>query len=104
MQGHRQTYLAVCTSSYHKSLTFFVPLTATEKQYKIPVRLWLPKSFPKEGPSVQIHPSPDMMLTAVNYMDAGGMVTIPYLKHWKEVRNSMHTWTIINEHLAGEGP
>lgn len=65
---------------------YFTLFTATEKQYKIPVRFWLPKAFPKEGPSVQIHPSPDMVLTAVDYVDADGIVTIPYLKHWKEVR------------------
>jgi ESCRT-I complex subunit TSG101 len=57
----------------------------TGKQFQIPVRLWLPKSFPKDGPSIQVNPTPDMALAEVNYVDADGMMTMPYLKHWKEV-------------------
>lgn len=62
-----------------------IALSVADKPYQIPLRLWLPKAFPKERPTVQIHPSPDMELTSVNYVDADGKVTLPYLTDWKEV-------------------
>lgn len=72
-------------------------ITAADKQYYVPVRLWLPRGFPKERPLVHIKTSPDMALAGVEYVDEEGRVELPYLKGWKEVREGLFTYMLATE-------
>ena len=56
-----------------------------DKQYNIPLRVWLPRAFPKEKPFIFINLTPDLGLSSVDYVDSEGRINLPYLAEWKEV-------------------
>ena len=65
-------------------MTFNVP--GVDHQYNIPIRVWLPKGYPKEKPLVYVNPTADMAIASAGYLEKDGKVDVPYLAEWKEVR------------------
>jgi ESCRT-I complex subunit TSG101 len=53
--------------------------------YNIPVAIFLRKEYPYYCPTCIVQPTPDMMISPSQYVNAQGMVFLPYLHEWKHV-------------------
>lgn len=52
-------------------------------KYNIPVRLWLPETFPYSAPLVFVEPTQDMMIMNSHpFVNANGAVATDYLRQW----------------------
>ncbi|CAN0260751.1 unnamed protein product [Lampetra planeri] len=61
-------------------------------EYNMPVRLWLPESFPYSPPLAFVQPTQDMILNPGHHVDSRGRVYLPYLQHWTHVSELHHVW------------
>jgi ESCRT-I complex subunit TSG101 len=67
--------------------------------FKFPIALWLPQSYPREGPIVYVTPSQDMMIRPGQHVYNNGRVFHPYLAQWPKYWDvSLNDWpsNIIN--------
>lgn len=52
-------------------------------KYNIPVSIWLPERYPRQGPIVYVVPTPDMIIKPKHtFVDASGTVRTQYLQYW----------------------
>ncbi|XP_078712563.1 tumor susceptibility gene 101 protein-like isoform X1 [Lampetra fluviatilis] len=83
----RDVYVA--TNGIDKNLLHLsgtIPVIYEGFEYNMPVRLWLPESFPYSPPLAFVQPTQDMILNPGHHVDSRGRVYLPYLQHWTHVR------------------
>ncbi|XP_061415776.1 tumor susceptibility gene 101 protein-like isoform X2 [Lethenteron reissneri] len=79
----RDVYVA--TNGIDKNLLHLsgtIPVIYEGFEYNMPVRLWLPESFPYSPPLAFVQPTQDMILNPGHHVDSRGRVYLPYLQHW----------------------
>jgi ESCRT-I complex subunit TSG101 len=62
-----------------------IPVHFKGSQYNIPVNIFLSKDYPHHCPTCMVTPTPDMVIKPSQYIDAKGMVFLPYLHEWNHV-------------------
>jgi ESCRT-I complex subunit TSG101 len=93
-------YMYVCTrtciqrlwsSDPWPQLRCTLPLTldfySTGVTYNIPLTIWLRPNHPYVPPMVYVTPTRDMGIQPSQFVDANGVVYLPYLNEWKVVSN-----------------
>lgn len=69
------------------------------QQYNIPITIWLRTKHPQQGPLVYVTPTTGMGINQSQYVDSNGLVYLPYISEWKQVRK-MARWVVRGR---GEG-
>ena len=59
-----------------------VPIMYKEKNYNIPIKIWLPCSYPEEPPFCYVIPTREMELSVSPYVDHSGLVELACLSEW----------------------
>lgn len=72
---------AICT--YSHGISFL-----SGHQYNIPIRIWLRPDHPYVPPLVYVTPTQEMGIQQSQYVDTNGMVYLPYISEWKQVRGA----------------
>ena len=65
-----------------------VPIVYKGQTYHIPLTIWVPQSYPFEGPNIYVSPTPDMAIKPRHqHVDAEGKCYLPALSAW----NAQHS-------------
>ncbi|XP_057693504.1 tumor susceptibility gene 101 protein [Corythoichthys intestinalis] len=72
------------TTKVLMSLTGTIPILFNDKNYNIPINLWLEESYPQSAPICYVRPMREMMILRGNYVSGNGDVMLPYLHEWKQ--------------------
>lgn len=65
------------------SLTGTIPVQIRGVTYNIPLTIWLRPTHPYVPPMVYVTPTRDMGIQQSQFVDANGVVYLPYLNEWK---------------------
>lgn len=65
------------------SLTGTIPVQIRGVTYNIPLTIWLRPNHPYVPPMVYVTPTRDMGIQQSQFVDANGVVYLPYLNEWK---------------------
>jgi ESCRT-I complex subunit TSG101 len=68
-----------------------IPVHIQGSTYNIPVAIFLRKEYPYYCPTCIVQPTPDMMISPSQYVNAQGMVFLPYLHEWKHEASDLTT-------------
>ncbi len=83
---HCSTYnTKVRSLTQQQSTSHLFTLLPTGTNYNIPVTIWLRPTHPYSSPIVYVTPTEDMGIQQSRYVDASGLVYLPYLSEWKQV-------------------
>eukprot|EP00897_Mesotaenium_endlicherianum_P001066 jgi/Mesen1/10960/ME000096S10543 len=67
-----------------------IPMMYQGVKYNIPVTAWLLEGFPRAAPLLYVNPTRDMLIKPRHaFVDASGLVNIPYLREWLYPRSSL---------------
>ncbi|XP_077591988.1 tumor susceptibility gene 101 protein [Stigmatopora nigra] len=72
------------TTKVLMSLTGTIPILFNDKNYNIPIKVWLEESYPQSAPICYVRPTREMVILQGNYISCNGDVLLPYLKEWKQ--------------------
>ena len=61
-----------------------LPVSFRGTQYKFPVAIWIPTTYPREPPMVYVTPTHDMVVRVGQHVTLEGRVYHHYLAHWLE--------------------
>ncbi|KAH3671208.1 hypothetical protein WICMUC_004725 [Wickerhamomyces mucosus] len=81
-----------------------LPTTINNKVYKIPIEIWLPKSYPAESPIVYVTPTEKMNLQPGNHVDNNGKCYSFSLSNWKEFSNILNVLQELSLNFSAEPP
>ncbi|KAL3690517.1 hypothetical protein R1sor_016826 [Riccia sorocarpa] len=82
-----------------------IPMYFQDVKYNIPIVVWLLESYPRTCPLVYVTPTRDMIIKPRHpYVDASGMVNIPYLQQWVFPRSSLVELVQSASLLFGQDP
>uniref|UniRef100_A0AAY4C030 Tumor susceptibility gene 101 protein n=2 Tax=Denticeps clupeoides TaxID=299321 RepID=A0AAY4C030_9TELE len=86
------------------SLSGTVPVGYRGNMYNIPIRIWLPDSFPFNPPTCSVKPTSSMMIKTGKHVDDKGKIYLPYLHEWKHPLSNL--LALIQEMIGvfGEEP
>lgn len=73
-----------------------VPSYFQNSVYRIPIEVWVPKTYPQAPPIVFVTPTQDMMIQPGNYVDANGKFYNPYLSSWQPSVPSFNLVNLLN--------
>ena len=88
MQMYTVHVYSIVRSNELKYITF--TFCSTGVTYNIPVTIWLRPNHPYVPPMVYVTPTRDMGIQQSQFVDANGVVYLPYLNEWKVVSDSLH--------------
>ncbi|XP_064397576.1 tumor susceptibility gene 101 protein-like [Halichondria panicea] len=77
------------------SVSGTIPVQIRGTNYNIPVSIWLRPTHPYNCPMVYVTPTEDMGIQQSRYVDASGLVYLPYLSEWKQNSSDLPTLTQI---------
>merc|ERR1712227_204542 len=66
-----------------------IPVFYKQRQYNIPIVIWLLEKHPTYAPLVFVHPTSTMVIRQGRHVDAGGKVYLPYLSDWKSKKSDL---------------
>ncbi|BBN20228.1 ESCRT-I complex subunit TSG101 [Marchantia polymorpha subsp. ruderalis] len=82
-----------------------IPMYFQDVKYNIPIVLWLLEAYPRNCPLVYVTPTRDMIIKPRHtYVDASGMVNIPYLQQWVYPRSNLVELIQSTSLLFGQDP
>ena len=59
-----------------------IPIMYRDQNYNIPIKIWLPCSYPEEPPFCYVIPTREMELSVSPYVDHSGLVELACLSEW----------------------
>ncbi|XP_064397572.1 E3 ubiquitin-protein ligase TRIM33-like isoform X2 [Halichondria panicea] len=77
------------------SVSGTIPVHIKGTNYNIPVTIWLRPTHPYSSPIVYVTPTEDMGIQQSRYVDASGLVYLPYLSEWKQNSSDLPTLTQV---------
>ncbi|KAI9734569.1 MAG: hypothetical protein M1834_002170 [Cirrosporium novae-zelandiae] len=83
-----------------------LPVSFRGITYRFPISIWIPQSYPQEGPMVYVTPTPDMMIRPGQHVSGEGKVYHPYLSHWAEAseRSTLIDFLSITQDIFAKEP
>ncbi|XP_078000102.1 uncharacterized protein LOC144452815 [Glandiceps talaboti] len=97
------THLKVCTDTYTYDdgsqkilLNLFgtVAVCYLGSNYNIPIRIWLQRTHPEDGPICYVEPTTGMYVEPSQYVNGEGRIYLPYLNQWSHP--AFHTLGLIS--------
>ncbi|ODQ66444.1 UEV-domain-containing protein [Nadsonia fulvescens var. elongata DSM 6958] len=61
-----------------------LPANYNNQIYRIPVEIWVPKSYPYEAPFAFVRPTQNMAINPTNIVDINGKCYHPYISYWRD--------------------
>lgn len=82
-----------------------IPVSIGSSSYNIPVRLWVPTSYPQAPPSMRVIPTDTMYVAASRHVDKYGTVYHPYLHSWNANNSTLYEFIcVVSGVFAREPP
>ena len=75
-----------------------------EQNYNIPIKIWLPCSYPEEPPFCYVLPTREMELSVSPYVDHSGLVELACLSEWNHAITDLATILQIARATFSETP
>ena len=66
-----------------------IPVFYKNRQYNIPIMIWLYEKHPEYAPMVFVKPTSTMVIRQGRHVDTSGKVYLPYLSEWKSRRSDL---------------
>lgn len=66
-----------------------IPVFYKQRQYNIPIVIWLYDKHPMIAPMVFVQPTTTMVIRQGRHVDASGKVYLPYLSEWKAKKSDL---------------
>ena len=67
-----------------------------DQNYNIPIKIWLPCSYPEEPPFCYVIPTREMELSVSPYVDHSGLVELACLSEWNHNVTDLVTIIVIS--------
>ena len=81
-----------------------IPIMYKEQNYNIPIKIWLPCSYPEEPPFCYVIPTREMELSVSPYVDHSGLVELACLSEWNHAITDLATILQIARATFSETP
>ena len=89
-----------------KLLSLFgtLEITYKNKNYNIPICVWLPLNYPLSAPMIYVKPTPNMLIRTSKYVDNVGKVYHPQLAYWKQDSSLLLFLRVLQQIFSQEPP
>eukprot|EP01113_Clastostelium_recurvatum_P047240 TRINITY_DN8391_c0_g1_i2.p1 TRINITY_DN8391_c0_g1~~TRINITY_DN8391_c0_g1_i2.p1 ORF type:complete len:358 (-),score=88.97 TRINITY_DN8391_c0_g1_i2:316-1341(-) len=82
-----------------------IPIMYGGVQYNIPVKIWIPDTYPYAPPFVYVSPTADMIIAPRHkHVDNSGMVYLPFLNMWSGSSSLLALTTILSRTFSEDPP
>jgi len=81
-----------------------IPVRYREERYNIPIRIWIPKTYPEEAPICYVSPTQEMEINVSPYVTHSGLVELPCLTDWQHPQTDILSFLQICTVTFSENP
>jgi ESCRT-I complex subunit TSG101 len=81
-----------------------LPINYKNNAYNIPIKIWIPKQYPKQGPMVYVVPTDTMYIKPGTFLDSLGSCFFPFITNWNDDSNLVETCIYLAREFSIEPP
>jgi len=81
-----------------------IPVRYRDERYNIPIRIWIPKTYPESAPICYVSPTQEMEINVSPYVAHSGLVELPCLTDWQHPSTDILSFLQICTVTFSENP